>query len=206
MRTTTVFVRAGAMALGVALAGAALTACGAVSGTSTAASAPASAQTGIGSTPDQLTLPSIPPTTAPTTVPTAPAATAPAVPVVSVKTAAAPTPTPSLCPTKFFRFVHISAVGVDAATGRKDFTAENAEIECGPGVPDDQQFVTVGQPVVYDVSPGGVTINLTTTSGGSVSSTWAQFTASDISEFGGYYGFNVGPTGLVTEIDESWHP
>ena len=207
MSTSTVFVRAGLVALGLGLVGAALTGCGAVSGTSTAGSAPTAAQTGIVSTPDQLTLPSIPATTAPaTTPPTAPAPTAPAVPAVAVKTPVAPAPTPSICPAKDFRFVHISAVGVDPATGRKDFTAENAEIECGPGVPDDQQFVTIGQPVVYDVSPGGVTIYLAGQDGSAVSSTWAQFTASNIGEYGGYYGFNVGPTGLVTEIDQSWHP
>lgn len=216
MTSNLVRTRIGTIALGACLAGAALAGCTAAGSTNAGGFGGGGAGSALPGPP--LTLPAIPPTSAPAT--TAAPVQPPAAPVAVTTTNAprppapptppappiVPTPTASLCPSKFFRFVHISAVGVDPATSRDDFTGELAEIECGPGVPDDQQYITVGPPVVYDLSPGGATIDLVSNDGQGEPVTWDQFIQSDIGEYGGYYGFNVDNTGLVTELDESFHP
>lgn len=205
--TATVFTRTGLAILGVGLAAMTLTGCVAESttagGSAATASQPGAQSAGLTTPPAMLTLPAAPGSAAaPTTRAAGGAATgAPAVPAVP----AAPAATPSTCPADDAMFVHISATGVDAATGLRDFTAELAEIQCGAGVDDDRQFVTVGQPLVYDVSTAA-TFNLVGTDNTPYAVSWTQFNNSGISEYGGYYGIDFSDSGLVTVINQYFHP
>jgi len=206
MITSTGFTRMGLATLGLCLTGVTLAGCSQAGGANAGGSASGTAQA--------IPLPALtlPAGSASAAVPTAaaPVATRVAAVAAAATTQAAPppnppAPTPSICPAAEFRFVHISAVGVDPATGLNDFTGELAEIQCGPGVEDDQQYVTIGQPVVYDVW-ANVTIKLVGNGNGPVDVTWAQFAASDLGEYGGYYGFDVNNGGLATVIDQYFHP
>jgi hypothetical protein len=196
MSAITVFTRTGVAALGLCLAGATLSACAPVDGTNAAGSAGATSQSTVQpsastTTADVVTLPAAAQTTAvATTAPTTPAA---------------PTTGPSTCPSVEQEFVHIDSVSVDPATGLNRITAEKAEIQCGPGVEDDQQFVTIGSPATYDVSTA-VKVTLANLSGASSPGTWHELATGNLSEFGGYFGIDFNDAGLITVIDEYFHP
>lgn len=201
MNRATVFTRTGLALLGVGLAAMALSGCAPIAGASATTASPTSGTSAGPTTPQAaLTLPAAPGST---TVPAAAAAGgaatgAPAAP-------AAPAATPSTCPADDAMFVHISATGTDQAKGLRDFTAELAEIQCGPGVDDDRQFVTVGQPLVYDISTNA-TFNLVGTDNTPYSVSWTQFNNSGINAYGGYYGLDFTDNGLVTVINQYFHP
>jgi predicted lipid-binding transport protein (Tim44 family) len=197
MSAITVFTRTGVAALGLCLAGATLSACAPVDGTNAAGSAGATSQSTVQpsastTTAAVVTLPAAVQTTV------AAAATTPAAP-------AAPTTGPSTCPSVEQEFVHIDSVSVDPATGLNRITAEKAEIQCGPGVEDDQQFVTIGSPATYDVSTA-VKVTLANLSGASSPGTWHELATGNLSEFGGYFGIDFNNAGLITVIDEYFHP
>lgn len=198
MNRATVFTRTGLALLGVGLAAMALSGCAPIAGASATTASPTSGTSAGPTTPQAaLTLPAAPGST---TVPAAAAAGG-----AATGAPAAPAATPSTCPADDAMFVHISATGTDQAKGLRDFTAELAEIQCGPGVDDDRQFVTVGQPLVYDVSTNA-TFNLVGTDNTPYSVSWTQFNNSGINAYGGYYGLDFTDNGLVTVINQYFHP
>ena len=198
MNRATVFTRTGLALLGVGLAAMALSGCAPIAGASATTASPTSGTSAGPTTPQAaLTLPAAPGST---TVPAAAAAGG-----AATGAPAAPAATPSTCPADDAMFVHISATGTDQAKGLRDFTAELAEIQCGPGVDDDRQFVTVGQPLVYDISTNA-TFNLVGTDNTPYSVSWTQFNNSGINAYGGYYGLDFTDNGLVTVINQYFHP
>jgi hypothetical protein len=178
--------------------------CAAASGGSAAGSAPASAlspspsptDSGSGSV-GTVTLPS-----APASAPTSPAASS----APPVQPSSHPSPSGSVCPIKEQKFVQIESVGVDSSNGLNRITAAPAEVICGPGVPDDQIFQTTGGAAVYDVSTAVKINEFDPDSAQPKSITWAQFAASDLGEYSGYYGIDLGQDGLIITIDQYFHP
>lgn len=202
MNTHVVRTRVGSVIAGVCLTGFALVGC-----SSTAAPAGAST-TGALSTGGAGAGPSAAATTAasaglaatPIPVDQAPDPTAPTAAIAS-----APDASPSVCPSLETEFVKITSVGDDPANGAHRITAAKAEIICGPGVPDDNEYLTVGSPQTFDVSPSAK-IQLILSDARPSPATWSQLTDISLESYGGYFGIDVDETGLVTTIDEYYHP
>ena len=118
---------------------------------------------------------------------------------------AAVPPTPSACPFPERFFVRIVSVGFDIGNSHPQIVAQPAKGLCGGGLPDDAEYTVTGPAVDYDVSPG-VKITGIGLSGQPVSETWAQFAASSLGEYGGFYGIDVNGGVEVTVIDAYFHP
>lgn len=144
-------------------------------------------------------------------LPTASASATPAsasVPPSSAPTSLSPippSPTPTACPIPEQFFVHIVSVGFDSATSLDQIDAQPATALCGGGLPDDAQYTIAGPAVEYDVSPA-VKITAVGLDGQPFSETWSAFAASDLGQYGGFYGIDVNGGVEVTRIDQYFHP
>lgn len=208
MSTVSGFIRAGAAAAGVVLFMFGLAGCQAgttgAGGAGGSAVAISSADT---STAPIVQLPGVSTTSAPAAAPTSPAA----VKTPQATSAAAPhsqapqNPTASPCPFPEQDFVRIVSVGFNNVTSLDQISAEPAKGVCGPGVPDDAQYTVTGPAVDFDVFPG-VQITGLDQDGQPFSETWAQFAASNLGEYGGFYGIDLNDGVEVTVINEYFHP
>ena len=138
-------------------------------------------------------------TTPPVSAPTQAPSTAPPVP------SSPPSPTPTPCPIPEQRFVRVLSIAVDPATHHEELVAQPAKGLCGGGIPNDVEYVVTGPTIDYDVA---VTVKITAVDHGGqpYSMSWAQFAASNLNEYGGFYGIDFNNGGLVTVIDQYFHP
>jgi hypothetical protein len=73
------------------------------------------------------------------------------------------------------------------------------------GIPNDAEYVVTGPAVDYGVS---TTVKITAFNHGGqpYSQSWSQFAASNLNEYGGFYGIDFNNGSLVTVIDRYFHP
>lgn len=116
-----------------------------------------------------------------------------------------PSPTPTPCSFPEQRFVRVLSIGIDPATNHEELVAQPAKGLCGGGIPNDAEYSVTGPAVDYDVA---TTVKITAMNHGGqpYSQTWSQFAASNLNEYGGFYGIDFNNGGLVTVIDQYFHP
>jgi hypothetical protein len=208
MSTTSGFIRAGAATAGIVVVMLGLAGCqagtAAANGAGGSAVAISSAAT---STAPIVQLPSMGTASTPAAAPASPAAVEPpqSTSAAAPHSPAPPNPTPSPCPFPEQDFVRIVSVSFNNVTSLDQIAAEPAKGLCGAGVPDDEQYTVTGPAVDFDVFPG-VQITGIDQAGQPFSETWAQFAASDLGEYGGFYGIDLNDGVEVTVIDQYFHP
>jgi hypothetical protein len=220
MSTASGFVRSGAAAVGIAAAVLGLAGCQA-GGSAVASGDVGSATVTVTSSPSTSTvqvvqLPvsasaaasatktetaTVTSATMPPVTPAPPQTTSALPPMSSIP----PSPTPSPCALPEQFFVHIVSVGFDSATSLHQIVAQPAKALCGGGLPDDVEYTITGPAVPYDVNPS-VKITGMNQGGQPFAESWAQFAASNLDVYGGFYGIDVNGGVEVLVIDQYFHP
>jgi hypothetical protein len=205
MSRTPASLRGGAAALGTVVVMLGLAGCQAAASADASAAGKSPAATSS-TTASAETVVQLPTTSTTASTYRAPApASAPPSPAATPLSPIPPSPTPTACSIPEQSFVHIVGIGFDSATSLDQIDAQPATALCGGGLPDDAQYTATGPAVEYDVSPA-VKITGVGLDGQPFSETWSQFAASDLGQYGGFYGIDVNGGVEVTQIDQYFHP